>query len=546
MVDRLVLGSGRLVSAVAGSLRKQPGTVRVVTDDESLAETLQESGLSVFTFDPTDAAALERFDGIDIVALLADEGERNLAAARAARRAFPDAYTLAYVGNDGAPGGAALATTVDRVIDPARATARYVMQRAGDAGGQARQLRGVLRDLDSLAVLTHDNPDPDAIASGVALARLAEAAGCAATVCYFGNINHQENRAFVNVLDLELRNVEDHEELEAFDGLALVDHSRPGVNDQLPEGTPVDVLIDHHPPRRPVDAQFVDLRSDVGATSTLLVDYLEQFGLVGADEVATALLFGIHVDTKGFTREVAERDFRAAATLVPHADLGALERIESPNVTAGTLETIAAAIRNRRVEGRILLSCVGRIPDRDALAQAADRLLTLDGVTTSVVYGFSEGTIYVSARARGTEIDLGETLRGAFDQIGSAGGHVDMAGAQITLGVLEAIEDQEAPLREVVEAVVADRFLEAVDAYVTGGSERVYAPDTAEKYLEPGADVDHRRPDDGRGGGAIGFGRTLYGDHEGDTPPAPDDGEPDITGGEDDRAPDDDGTGDAE
>ena len=513
MVDRLVLGSGPLVSTVTASLADQSGTVRVVTEDEKRAKSLRERGIAVFALDPTAPATLERFDDVDIVAALGDAGEQNLLAARTARQVFPGAYLLAYTGTDGTADEAEFGDVVDRVIDPGRVTAGFVMQRAGDGGRQMRQLWGILRDLESLAIVTHDNPDPDAIASGVALATLAEAAGCEATVCYFGNINHQENRAFVNVLNLELRNLEDVEEVDAFEGLALVDHSRPGVNDQLPEGSAVDIVIDHHPPRTPVDARFVDLRSDVGATSTLLVDYLEHFGLDAEGTVATALLFGIHVDTQGFLREVSQRDFHAAASLTPQADLGTLERIESPSISPSTLETVAAAIRNRRTEGEILLSCVGRLTDRDALAQAADRLLTLEDVTTSVVYGFSDGTIYVSARARGTEIDLGETLREAFDQIGSAGGHVDMAGAQITMGVLEDIEGREVPLERIVESVVADRFLEAVDTYITEAPERVYRPDTADEYLEAGAEVEHGGPPGEREG--MGPGRALYGDHDG-------------------------------
>jgi nanoRNase/pAp phosphatase (c-di-AMP/oligoRNAs hydrolase) len=519
MVDRLVLGSGPLVSTVTASLADQSGTVRVVTENEKRAESLRERGIAVFTLDPTSSAALERFDDTDIVAALDGAGERNLAAARTARRVHPDAYLLAYTGVDGTADEAEFADVADDIIDPGRVTAGFVMQRAGDSGRQMRQLWGILRDLGSLAIVTHDNPDPDAIASGVALARLAEAAGCEAAVCYFGNISHQENRAFVNVLNLELRNLEDAAEIDDFEGLALVDHSRPGVNDQLPEDAAVDIVIDHHPPRTPVDARFVDLRSDVGATSTLLVDYLEHFGLDTEDTVATALLFGIHVDTKGFSREVSQRDFHAAASLTPKAELGTLERIESPSISPSTLETVAAAIRNRRTEGEILLSCVGQLTDRDALAQAADRLLTLENVTTTVVYGFSDGTIYVSSRARGTEIDLGETLRDAFDQIGSAGGHVDMAGAQIRMGVLEDIEEREASLERIVESVVADRFLEAVDTYITEAPEGVYRPETADEYLDADTGVEHGGPSDEREElEGVGPGRALYGDRDGSHP----------------------------
>jgi hypothetical protein len=201
----------------------------------------------------------------------------------------------------------------------------------------------------------------------------------------------------------------------------------------LPEDTAVDIVVDHHPPKAPIEASFVDIRSNVGATSTLLVEYLEAFGISLDEAVATGLLFGIRIDTKDFTREVSVADFEAAAYVLPAANIGTLERIESPSVSGETFETIARAIQNREQRGSILTSCVGQLTDRDSLAQAADRLLTLEDVQATVVYGVTDGVIYISGRARGIDLDLGETLREAFDQIGSAGGHADMAGAQIQL-----------------------------------------------------------------------------------------------------------------
>ncbi len=477
MVDRLLLGSDALIHTIVEEFQDRSGSVSVATDDDHLATTLRDDGVAVTQWESGDVDALVELSA-DIVFVLEESYHRAVQSTRAVREAHPTAYVLTYTGRermsaDWPPESEAknteksefdgeLARLADRVVDPSREAAAYILDRIGDPGQQMQHLWRVLRDIDRLAILTHDNPDPDAIASGVALARIASAAGCEPQVCYYGEITHQENRAFVNVLDLDLRTLERGEGIEEFDGLALVDHSRPGVNDQLPEDSAVDIVIDHHPPRMPVDARFVDLRSGVGATSTLLVAYLELFGIDLDETVATALLFGIHVDTKAFTREVSQVDFEAAATLVSVANLGVLERIESPSVSASTVETVARAIQNRHIVGNVLLSCVGELSERDALAQAAERLLLLDDIHTTMVYGIAEDTIFVSARSRGNYVDIGETLREAFDPIGSAGGHVDMAGAQIPLGILEAVDDREESLREIVESVVSDRFLEAV------------------------------------------------------------------------------------
>jgi len=274
-----------------------------------------------------------------------------------------------------------------------------------------------------------------------------------------------------------------------------VDHSRPGVNDGLPPETEVAVVMDHHPPREPVEARFVDLRSNVGATSTLLTDYLKRLELEPSEELATGLLFGIRVDTNDFEREVCVEDFEAAAHLLRFANQDALQKIESPSMSCETFDTIGSAIDNRVVEADVLVSCVGAVPDRDALAQAADMLLDLENVTTTFVFGYTDDMVYASARARGTDTDLGETLREAFDQVGSAGGHADMAGAQLPIGMLVDPED-ERPF-EVVREVVTERFLETLELRPTRRSPDAFDD---ERYTEErsGAERDGGVGTDGR------------------------------------------------
>jgi len=468
MVTRLVLGCGTVGQTLVDALADMPGDLVVVDDSENRVETLRDEKVSASCEDPTDpAAVLDATDVPEIVVVADEDPSVNREAAELAADCFPDAYLVVYVGRDAADRDrAAMAAVADRLVDLTDVLAEQVLSASlGESADRTANLQRTLRGVGgTLGVFMHDNPDPDAIASAVALGRIAAAVGVDAELCYFGEISHQENRAFVNLLDIDLRNLDPEEfDRSAFGAIALVDHSRPGVNDQLPADTPVDIVVDHHPPKEPVEARFVDLRGNVGATSTLLAEHVQRLGIELTEDVATGLLYGIRVDTKDFAREVSTADFEAAAFLLSHADTGVLDRIESPSVSADTFETIARAIRNRRIEGTVLATCVGSLADRDALAQAADHLLDMERVTTTLVYGFMDGTVFVSARSRGTDVDLGETMRAAFGQIGSAGGHADMAGAQISLGLLGEVEDEEeASLTEVVSEVITDRFFETV------------------------------------------------------------------------------------
>ncbi|EMA51169.1 DHH family phosphoesterase [Halococcus thailandensis] len=477
MVSRLVLGCGSVGRTLVSELADRPGRVLVCCADEHRIETLRSDRVTARLADPTDPETLAAVDrSIDIVVVADDDPATNRAAVELAREHHPDTFVLAYAGEEPAvETRLQIESIADRLVDREATVAADLVERIGEASMRPRRLRRVLRSIDGpLAVVTHDNPDPDAIASALALCKVARTVGREAEICYFGEITHQENRALINVLDVELRELEPGD-IDDYGGVALVDHSRPGVNDQLAEDTPVDVLIDHHPPRAPVEARFVDLRSDVGATSTLLVEYLRQLGIEIDETVATALLYGIRVDTDDFRREASTVDFDAAAYLLPFTDESVLERIATPSMSAETLETMARAITNREVRGSVLVSHIEELHERDALAQSADQLLDIEGVRTTLVYGIIDGTVYCSGRTRGATLDIGETLRDAFDRIGSGGGHADMAGAQIPLGLLG--ENEEAELSEIVHDLIVERFFTAIESRPDARSVGPFADD---------------------------------------------------------------------
>ncbi|ELY60598.1 DHH family phosphoesterase [Natronolimnohabitans innermongolicus] len=473
MVFRLVLGCGTVGRQVVEQLPERDGSdadrLLVITDDESVVEALRDESCPARCADPTDPSVIANLEPPDVVFVASDRTDVNRGALEIARDQFPRASIAAYLGGNAiAANRERFDALADHVVDAREAMVGHVLDGAvSPSAGAAIGLRSQLSTIDGrLAVVMHDNPDPDAIASAVALVDIAAELGLEADACYFGEISHQENRAMVNLLDLELRNLSPEEPLEEYAGFALVDHSRPGVNDQLPEDLTVDVVIDHHPPRGPVPGEFVDLRQQAGATSTVLTEYLDRFSLEPRRSTATALLYGIRIDTNDFTREVSAADFNAASLLWPHVDTSILDQIEQPTVEGETLDTIARAIKNRIQRDSVAVASVGRITDRDALPQAADQLLTMDGIETSLVFGFRDEMAYLSARSRAGDVDLGEAVRDAFDRIGSAGGHTDMAGAQLEVGILGTTDDDDEveSIVSVVEEVITNRFFEAVDS----------------------------------------------------------------------------------
>lgn len=447
MVVRLVLGVSALGSDLLQELAAWPGELVVVTEASRTAERLREVGIAAQSVASIDADLLRsvRIDP-DVVLVTAEDPDQARERLELAGEAFPGVARIAVVPE----GSDRMALPAETVIDAAQLAAEDVLGALDPtAVERTRRLLSTLRGLSQpINVVMHDNPDPDAIGAAVGMVSLIEAIGGTAEAHYGGAITHQQNRAFVNLLSLELRQIDPDEGLGGDGGIVLVDHAHPGVNDPLDPDLEVDVIIDHHPSRDEAMATFVDRRHQVGATSTLVGDHLLRTGVAITDRLATALWYGIQVDTDGFRRGVSVLDFQTAARLVESVDADVLERIESPRMTAETLETIADAIANRHVDAGVLVTDVGAVGDRDALAQAADELVGMAGVETVCVFGHQDEVVYASARTRDPGLDLGDAIRIAFDQIGDAGGHEDMAGAQLPFGELPTSDEERGEMVE--------------------------------------------------------------------------------------------------
>ena len=338
------------------------------------------------------------------------------------------------------------------------------------------RLRRVLAGYDRVSVLMHPNPDPDAMAAAQGVAELAETVDTETTLQHPGLVRHQENRAFETVLDLDLDRIEAAAGLDG-DAVVLVDHNEPRGFTGDDQVTPV-AVVDHHPGDG-TGSSFTDVRSEYGACATILAEYAEEVGLEPLDPesdephepgetlqptVATGLLYGIQADTKNLTKGCSPAEFDAAAYLYAGIDEDALDRIANPEVDTEVLDVKARAITQRDVRGAFACSDVGAISNVDAIPQAADELLRLEGVTAVVVYGETDGTVHLSGRSRDDRVHMGKALQAAVEDIpmAEAGGHARMGGGQLQVDHMEGLGPGDGVSREklrerLFEAMTGDR-----------------------------------------------------------------------------------------
>jgi rubrerythrin len=124
-------------------------------------------------------------------------------------------------------------------------------------------------------VLTHDNPDPDALAAALGLRDLLAAeTALDLTIGFGGGIGRAENRAMVKWLGLPLTPIRPTE-LARFDHIALVDSQPCAGNTMVADGFSVDIVVDHHPRRTwsPV-SPWTDVRQGAGSTASIVYTYL--------------------------------------------------------------------------------------------------------------------------------------------------------------------------------------------------------------------------------------------------------------------------------
>lgn len=456
-----ILGCGSVGYAVAQDLYNKGKDVTILDSDESRVEALRDQDLNAIHMDITETEATEEIDDKSVVLILTSDVQTNKQALKNLRETKRDHYIVVRA-SDPVSHEELMENGADSVINPPQVIADSTIRslESGELEYRAAKLRDVIESADEgVGVIIYNNPDPDSIASAMALEKIAMGVDIEADIVYYGEIGHQENRAFVNLLEIDLVEA-DEVDIESYSKLALVDH----VEDFDEIGFTPNILIDHHSVHNDIEIEYMDVRPSIGSTSTILTKYLQEMEVDPTEKVTTGLLHGIRAETLDFRRNTSPADLTAAAYLHPFADHDLLEQVESPSMSPETLEVLGESIDNRETHGSNLISNVGFINDSSTLPPAAEHLLKLEGVTTTMVFGVCNGNIHIAARSNDVRINIARALKDAFGDRGEIAGHATQANARLSLGLFGGVDEdsnRETLLRLTDEAVTRN-MLEAM------------------------------------------------------------------------------------
>lgn len=333
----------------------------------------------------------------------------------------------------------------------------------GEMSDRLKKLSEVVKGKRKVLIITHNNPDPDSVASAWGLKYILQHyCKVSSVVVYGGIIGRSENRGMIKYLKIEVEPFKEIS-LRNFSAIALVDTQPNAGNNPLPRSIKANIIIDHHPLRSSSkNAEYVDVRPEYGSTSSILAEYCIEFSKATGKELdkrlATALFYGIKSDTRDLGREASEEDIRSVTSLYPLLLIRRLSKIEHPKVSREYVRVIDRAFKEAEVYRDALIVDIGTLSNPDMIAETADSLLRIEGIEWVLCLGRYNEELFFSLR---TTKRKGNAGRAAINMAkglgGSAGGHDTIAGGRFEEGPLTQEEKSE------LLSKVKERFLKFIN-----------------------------------------------------------------------------------
>lgn len=299
----------------------------------------------------------------------------------------------------------------------------------GNAVTSIRQLIDICKG-HRVYIQTHNFPDPDAIASAFGLQKLFAQFQIPATICYAGKIDKLSAAKMLDTFGIEMYSYDVLKDtMQETDYIICVDSQKNAGNILDFIGDEV-ACIDHHPIFVQTEYLYQDIRQ-TGACATLIAEYFQRCGITPDGDTATALLYGLKMDTLQFSRGVTELDIAMFGYLNPLCDAEKMKHLERNNMEYTDLRAYGEAIESIELYEKVGISYVSFSCPDALIGMLADFILDLQEVEVAIVSSMRADGIKISVRSEDATVHAGELIREALRGIGDGGGHASMAGGLI-------------------------------------------------------------------------------------------------------------------
>ncbi len=303
------------------------------------------------------------------------------------------------------------------------------------------EIASALKGKKRVFIFTHNNPDPDAIASAWAVQYLLKKLlNIKSRIVYDGFIGRAENKAMVKFLKIKLFHIS-NVKFSNREGFILVD-TQPGVgNNSLPPQVIPLLVIDHHPLKKKQKTVLIDVRKDIGSTASILTEYLEKNNLEIPKNLATALFYGIESETQGLSIETDNLDRQYYKFLFPKISQFVLGKIQYPRLEKEFFLNLRKALNNVYFYKNAIIVNIGKVENPDLVSEFCSFFLLYDKATWALSLGGVGNRLIFSIRTQNRHANAGRLAQKISGIKGSGGGHETSAGGWIELADKDKLDN---------------------------------------------------------------------------------------------------------
>ncbi|AKN31314.1 recombinase RecJ [Clostridium carboxidivorans P7] len=278
-------------------------------------------------------------------------------------------------------------------------------------------------------IQTHNFPDHDAVASAYGLSNLLLEFGIETHIIYKGEIQRDSLIKMIENLQINISKYENFD-IKEDDKIIVVDGCKGNSNVEGLNGTEI-AIIDHHDVSEPENIEYVDIRSNYGACSTIIYTYYKELKKVIPRNIATALIIGLNVDTSQLTRRVSLEDINAFHSLYIGADIHFVNSVLRNYIKVKDLNFYNFLLNNIKINSSIAFCYFKDGCNQNLLGILSDFVLSIEEIDFVILCAKNNGAINFSIRNEKNGINAASIIQKVLKGLGLGGGHADMAGGVI-------------------------------------------------------------------------------------------------------------------
>lgn len=288
---------------------------------------------------------------------------------------------------------------------------------------------------NDIVIQCHDNPDADALASGMALHWYFAKQGKQVRFIYRGNNKVQKSNLVIMLTELSIP-VSYEPGFDGFDeepDLLITVDCQYGQRNVTQTKAKNIAIIDHHQLTVALP-ELAEIRSNIGSCATVVWDLIRSEGLDVCEDknLATALYYGLYSDTNRLSEVSHPLDRDMIDSLNPGIQRSLITKMSNANISLSELKITGKAILDFEFfEDHNYLILQAEPCDPNILGVISDFSLETDKVDVCLAYFVSQYEIKFSVRSCTKEVHANELAAFLADGLGGGGGHILKAGGSL-------------------------------------------------------------------------------------------------------------------